>query len=90
MLVRTRRTISSKSSALVFGSLRDGSILWTTRGTSPVPSFSTRRWLRKSSSRERSRMFIIFVGRHAAFDEDALALAATGAIWQYAGGVSGD
>ena len=39
--------------------------MWTTRGKPPVPSFSTRRWLRKSSSRERSRMFMIFVGRHA-------------------------
>ena len=61
----TRRTIFMRSSGSVFGSLLEGSILWTTRGKPPVPSFSTRRWLRKSSSRERSRMFMIFVGRHA-------------------------
>lgn len=38
-----------------------------------MPSFSTRRWLRKSSSCERSRMFMIFVGRHAPLrtEEDA-------------------
>lgn len=60
----TRLTIAMRSLVGTFGSLREGSILCTQRGTFPVPSFSTRRWLRKSSSLERSRMFMIFVGRH--------------------------
>ena len=34
-------------------------------------------------------MFIILVGRHAALDEDALVLAAAGAIWQDEGGIRG-
>ena len=60
----TRLTVTMRSLAGTFGSLREGSILCTQRGTFPVPSFSTKRWLRKSSSLERSRMFMIFVGRH--------------------------
>ena len=37
----------------------------------PVPNFSTRRWLRKSSSLERSRICITLVGRHVSvLDEE--------------------
>jgi hypothetical protein len=80
--VLTRRTICSRSWASVLGSLRDESILCTSRGTVPVPSFSTRRWLRKSSSLERSRMFMILVGRHVRTPlvGEALTVAAAGAI----------
>lgn len=60
----TRRTISRRSWAETFGNLRELSILCTSKGTDPVPNFSTRRWLRKSSSLDKSRIFIIFVGRH--------------------------
>ena len=36
-----------------------------------MPNFSTKRWLRKSSSLERSSMFIILVGRHTSvLDEE--------------------
>ena len=59
--------------------------MWTTRGKPPVPSFSTRRWLRKSSSRERSRMFMILVGRHCPLSDDELAVAVVGAIWLVVG-----
>jgi hypothetical protein len=56
--------MASRSPALALGRRLLGSILCTSSGTSPVPSFSTSRWLRKSSSLLRSRMFIIVVGRH--------------------------
>ena len=60
-----------RSSVLVFGNLLDESILWTSKGTMPVPSFSTKRWLRKSSSLERSRICITLVGRHVSvLDEE--------------------
>lgn len=81
----TRRTMWSSSSALVFGRRRLGSILCTTRGTSPVPNFSTSKWLRKSSSLDRSCMFMILVGRHCPLSDDELALAAVGAIWLVVG-----
>ena len=70
------------SSGSVFGSFLEGSILWTTRGKPPVPSFSTRRWLRKSSSCERSRMFMILVGRHAPLRTGADAAAGGGMVWR--------
>ena len=31
----------------------------------PVPNFSTRRWLRKSSSLDKSDMFIVILGVHS-------------------------
>lgn len=51
----------------------------------PVPSFSMRRWLRKSSSFERSRTFIFFVARHVsdapAVDEAERVLALSAIDW---------
>lgn len=77
----TRRTICKRSLASVLGSLLEGSILCTNKGTLPVPSFSTNRWLRKSSSLERSDMFIILVKRHSEsepLEDVVLALAIEG------------
>lgn len=66
---RTCRMMSMRSCVLVFGRRREGSILWTRRGMSPVPSFSTRRWERKSSSRARSWTFMTLVERHFVLED---------------------
>ena len=46
-----------------------------------MPSFSTSKWLRKSSSLDRSLMFMILVGCHCPLSVDEPVLAAVGAIW---------
>jgi hypothetical protein len=62
---RTRCTIAIRSFGSVFGSDLIGSILCTYSGMLPVPNFSTRRWLRKSSSLDKSDMFIVILGAHS-------------------------